>query len=325
MAATLASHSCYCREAKLNEGKGKQAFDLCFSRSISLNSFNKFEKSTWSPPSHQHFRLRNEMQHNTSPPRLGTTNGRAVKMVPVNEVVRKKAASANKVETINGKKQVIYGASIVKRSPSPPLVRRTNVTDPRKLPPIEDLKVLPSDEGFSWANENYNSVQRSIDVWSFVISLRVRVFIENAKWTYAGGFSEDKQVEFFPGLLVSSWVTSFLVSFLVFCRLEYCISILLYFSFYLSSLFLFRKKGGKGLPLGCESVCCSLALLLSSLDSSPQLGRIYFLVSMWTSLLSYRYHVSASFSRVLSVHGNLLFLIELLNSCSFSVTRMFRY
>ncbi|XP_022140650.1 uncharacterized protein LOC111011256 [Momordica charantia] len=193
MAATLASHSCYCREAKLNEGKGKQAFDLCFSRSISLNSFNKFEKSTWSPPSHQHFRLRNEMQHNTSPPRLGTTNGRAVKMVPVNEVVRKKAASANKVETINGKKQVIYGASIVKRSPSPPLVRRTNVTDPRKLPPIEDLKVLPSDEGFSWANENYNSVQRSIDVWSFVISLRVRVFIENAKWTYAGGFSEDKQ------------------------------------------------------------------------------------------------------------------------------------
>ncbi|XP_022985714.1 protein ACTIVITY OF BC1 COMPLEX KINASE 7, chloroplastic-like [Cucurbita maxima] len=191
MAATLASHSCYRREARLNEGKGKQGYDLCFSRSISLHTFNTIEKSTWSPPSSQHFSVRNEMQQNSSPPRL-RTNGRAVKMVPINEVVKKRAVSANKVENINGKKQVINGTNVVKRSPSPPLVKRTNVTDSKKLPPIEGLKVLPSDEGFSWANENYNSFQRSIDVWSFVISLRVRVFLENAKWTYAGGF-EDKQ------------------------------------------------------------------------------------------------------------------------------------
>ncbi|XP_038902224.1 protein ACTIVITY OF BC1 COMPLEX KINASE 7, chloroplastic [Benincasa hispida] len=192
MAATLASHSCYCNETKLNEGKRKQAYDLCFSRSISLYTFKKIEKSTWSPPSSQHFRLQNEMKQNTSPPRLNT-NGRAAKMVPISEVVKKRAVSANKVENINGKKQVINGSSIVKRSPSPPLAKRTNVIDSKKLPPIEDLKVLPSDEGFSWANENYNSVQRSIDVWSFVISLRIRVFLENTKWTYAGGFSEDKQ------------------------------------------------------------------------------------------------------------------------------------
>ncbi|KAG7010786.1 hypothetical protein SDJN02_27582, partial [Cucurbita argyrosperma subsp. argyrosperma] len=191
MAATLASHSCYRREGSLNEGKGKQGYDLCFSRSISLHTFNKIERSIWSPPNSQHFRVRNEMQQNTSLPRL-RANGRAVKMVPINEVVKKRAVSANKVENINGKKQVINGANVVKRSPSPPLVKRTNVTDSKKLPPIEGLKVLPSDEGFSWANENYNSFQRSIDVWSFIISLRVRVFLENTKWTYAGGF-EDKQ------------------------------------------------------------------------------------------------------------------------------------
>ncbi|TYK08811.1 Kinase superfamily protein isoform 1 [Cucumis melo var. makuwa] len=203
MAATLASHSCYCRETKLNEGKGKQAYDLSFSRSISLHTFNKIEKSTWSPPISQHFRLQNEMQQNTSPPRFNTM-GRTVKMVPINEIVKKRAVSANKVENINGKKQVINGASIVKRSPSPPLVKGTNVADSKKLPPIEDLKVLPSDEGFSWANENYNSVQRSIDVWSFVISLRVRVFLETTKWTYAGGFSEDKQKK--RRLKTASWL-----------------------------------------------------------------------------------------------------------------------
>ncbi|KAG7026999.1 hypothetical protein SDJN02_11007 [Cucurbita argyrosperma subsp. argyrosperma] len=192
MAATLASHSCYFCEAKLNEGKGRQAYDLCFSRSISLNTFNKIEKSTWNPPRSRHFRIGNELQHNTSPPRL-STNGRAVKMAPINEVVKTKAVSANKVEKINGKRQAINGASIIKRSPSPPLIKRTNVIDSQKLPPLEDLKILPSDEGFSWANENYNSVQRSIDVWSFIVSLRVRVFLENAKWTYAEGFSEDKQ------------------------------------------------------------------------------------------------------------------------------------
>lgn len=199
MAATLASNSCYCREAKLNEGKGKQAYDLCFSRSFSLHTIKKIEKSTWNPQSSRHFRIQNEIQQDISPPRLNTS-GRAAKMVPINEIVKKKAVSANKVEKINGTKQVINGASLVKRSPSPPLVKRTNVvTDSfsQKLPPIEDLKILPSDEGFSWANENYNSVQRSIDVWSFVLSLRVRVFLENAKWTYAGGFSEDKQVEYF--------------------------------------------------------------------------------------------------------------------------------
>ncbi|CBI28458.3 unnamed protein product, partial [Vitis vinifera] len=58
---------------------------------------------------------------------------------------------------------------------------------------MEELKVLPSDEGFSWANENYNSWQRSIDVWSFVISLRLRILLDNAKWAYLGGFTEDKQ------------------------------------------------------------------------------------------------------------------------------------
>lgn len=66
--------------------------------------------------------------------------------------------------------------------------------------PLENLawdnnvKVLPSDESFSWSKENYSNLQRTIDVWSFVFSLRARIYFDGAKWSFIGGFSEEKQV-----------------------------------------------------------------------------------------------------------------------------------
>ena len=39
-------------------------------------------------------------------------------------------------------------------------------------------------------------LQRSIDIWSSVLPLRVRVLFDNAKWAYPGGFSEEKEVYF---------------------------------------------------------------------------------------------------------------------------------
>jgi disease resistance protein RPM1 len=115
-------------------------------------------------------------------------------MVPATEVVKKKTISENKVETVNGSKKVVNGASLVRRDTTPALTKTMKPESSKELPPLEELKVLPSDEGFSWANENYNSWQRSIDVWSFVLSLRVRVLLDNAKWAYVGGFTEEKQV-----------------------------------------------------------------------------------------------------------------------------------
>ncbi|KAL3699463.1 hypothetical protein R1sor_017485 [Riccia sorocarpa] len=62
-----------------------------------------------------------------------------------------------------------------------------------ELPVVDtDLRVLPSDEGFSWAKDNYSRAQRNIDVWTFVLQLRARIFLLDAKWTYVGGFSEEK-------------------------------------------------------------------------------------------------------------------------------------
>lgn len=192
MAAILASHSCYCRNVELmNQGRAVE--NLGFSSSISSENFSKFERPTCHlPMADKSFRFQVEMRKSESPVSLGT-NGRATKMVPTSEIVKNRTPPTKKVEIVNGSSRVVNGASIVKRDTASALVKAPKIKESRDLPPMEELKVLPSDEGFSWANENYNSWQRSIDVWSFVISLRLRILLDNAKWAYLGGFTEDKQ------------------------------------------------------------------------------------------------------------------------------------
>ncbi|KAJ4730239.1 Protein kinase [Melia azedarach] len=187
MAAILASQGCYCHGNDLiNQGRAMETLS-------SSCSISGFERKICNPTmSNKSFRFQVEMSRTESPSRLGT-NGRPVKMVPTSEVAETNTSSYTKVKMVNGKRQVINGASLVKKSTSSALVRTPKGKDLEELPPVEDLKVLPSDESFSWANENYNSLQRSIDVWSFVLSLRVRILFDNAKWTYVGGFSENKQ------------------------------------------------------------------------------------------------------------------------------------
>ncbi|KAL3725182.1 hypothetical protein ACJRO7_030229 [Eucalyptus globulus] len=175
----------------MNQGRTKDG--LSFSNSIS-NQITKLERKMCNVNFGERVhRFQVTVRQSDSPARLGT-NGRAAKMTPASEVTKRNAPNgSNKVETVNGSKQVLNGASIVKKKPNLSLVKTSKVRDTKQFPPVDELKVLPSDEGFSWANENYSSWQRNIDVWSFVLSLRVRVLFDNAKWAYLGGFSEDKQ------------------------------------------------------------------------------------------------------------------------------------
>ncbi|KAF7827051.1 protein ACTIVITY OF BC1 COMPLEX KINASE 7, chloroplastic-like [Senna tora] len=178
----MALHGGYCNHVELIS-QGRTHESLGFSGSISIHKLSKIKKSTHdSARNHRFPSFLVEMRQTESPPSKYGTNGRAVKMIPATELVKRRKMSANMVETVNGSKQSVNGASMTMRS-----------SNTNELPPLEELKVLPSDEGFSWANENYNSVQRSIDVWSFVISLRLRILLDNAKWAYAGGFTEEKQ------------------------------------------------------------------------------------------------------------------------------------
>lgn len=156
-----------------------------------------------------------------------TINGRSRKMVPTTELMRNKGGGRGRTDTVDGSlngavngstkavingstngvvngstkavingspKVVVTGTSLVNGSKMSALVKTQKQMSARDDPFEEELKVLPSDEGFSWAKANYNSVQRSIDIWSFVLSLRIRILFDNAKWAYPGGFSEENQV-----------------------------------------------------------------------------------------------------------------------------------
>ncbi|WOH05824.1 hypothetical protein DCAR_0625245 [Daucus carota subsp. sativus] len=207
MAAILASHSCYCRNVELSN-QGKTLDGLNFSSSVSLNQIIRIEKTKTG----KLFRVHIEARQAELPNKYGE-NGKPVKMVPTSEIMKRNPALVNNPETVdgsqrvvngskpavngskqalNGSKQVFIRESNVNGFPSG-LMKSPNIKKSDELPPIEELKVLPSDESFSWANENYNSVQRSIDVWSFILSLRVRILLDNAKWAYVGGITEDKQ------------------------------------------------------------------------------------------------------------------------------------
>lgn len=190
MAVIMASHGCYYNNLE-SVNQRRDLDNLGFTSSISLHKLSKNKR----PTSDKFHRFVVEMRQTESPPSNYGTNGRAVKMVPASELVKRKTMSENKVETtVNGSKQTVNGASLVRRDPTPALTKTVKSRISEELPPLEELKVLPSDEGFSWANENYNSIQRSIDVWSFVLSLRIRVLLDNAKWAYLGGFTEEKKV-----------------------------------------------------------------------------------------------------------------------------------
>ncbi|CAA0808407.1 Protein kinase superfamily protein [Striga hermonthica] len=135
------------------------------------------------------------VQQTELPAQVGI-NGRAGKMVPTTDIRNIKSSSnSNAPKTVNGSSKnvagigIVNGKDLVKRSPALPPSKAN------KLPPLDMPKVLPLDESFSWANENYNNIQRTVDVWSFVLTLRVRVLLDNAKWAYIGSFSEEKQRE----------------------------------------------------------------------------------------------------------------------------------
>ncbi|KAH9793758.1 protein ACTIVITY OF BC1 COMPLEX KINASE 7 [Citrus sinensis] len=162
--------------------------NLSFSSSVS-----KLERLTCKPTiTNGSFQFLVQMKHTESPSTLGI-NGRPVKMVPIGEVLGRQPQLSHNIDTVNGSKQSVNG-SVVKRKSSSALVRTPKGKGLKELPPIGELKDTLSHQNFSWSNENYNSLQRSVDIWLFVISFYIRIQLDDTKWTYFGGFTEDKQL-----------------------------------------------------------------------------------------------------------------------------------
>lgn len=52
---------------------------------------------------------------------------------------------------------------------------------------------FPSDDNFEWAQDEYSTTKRTVDVWSFVLTLRLRLFLLDKKWAYPGGITDEKR------------------------------------------------------------------------------------------------------------------------------------
>lgn len=63
---------------------------------------------------------------------------------------------------------------------------------------------LPLDYKYTWAQDNYSKTQRTIDTWSFVLSLRARLWLLDQPWSYPGGETPEKRSARARGL--ASWV-----------------------------------------------------------------------------------------------------------------------
>ncbi|KAL4185707.1 hypothetical protein AMTRI_Chr10g232040 [Amborella trichopoda] len=211
MATVLAPY----RHYKKNDiiAKNGRYDDMGFWRSTKYSNFPKLDKYTENYCSSKSTLRCSVEPSETESDKIGSaleTNGKASRsrMVPVGQVLRNQISSVTTRKPtrklVNGSRPVINGTSIVKKVPSTALVQRKQIIKEKELPPIDELKVLPPDDGFSWAKEDYNVWQRNVDIWAFVISLRIRVLFDNAKWTYIGGFSEEKQK--IRRRITASWV-----------------------------------------------------------------------------------------------------------------------
>ncbi|KAL7583356.1 hypothetical protein Lser_V15G45547 [Lactuca serriola] len=163
--------------------------NLSFSISFSLQKLDTHERN--SPKIERFHRFRIEMQKRESKSPIksginGKPNGKPlnmdripIAMVPITEAMKTMTQSEKRPGILTRLTQIVN--------------RETTSAIEVKKPSIEGSNILPSDETFSWANENYNPVQRTLDLCSFVISLHLRLLLNNSKWSYPRGFTKIKQ------------------------------------------------------------------------------------------------------------------------------------
>lgn len=87
----------------------------------------------------------------------------------------------------------LYCSSVIKAPHSVTLIakclRESNDWSARSA----GMPALAMDSDFRWSKDNYSNTQRSIDIWSFIVSLRTKLWLLDQKWSYVGGWSEAKK------------------------------------------------------------------------------------------------------------------------------------
>lgn len=52
---------------------------------------------------------------------------------------------------------------------------------------------FPQDYKYTWAQDNYSKTRRFVDTWSFVLTLRARLYLLDQPWSYPGGMTAEKK------------------------------------------------------------------------------------------------------------------------------------
>ncbi|PRW20222.1 putative aarF domain-containing kinase chloroplastic [Chlorella sorokiniana] len=68
----------------------------------------------------------------------------------------------------------------------------------------EDDNELPTDYQYTWSQEDYSRRRRTLDTWSFVLTLRARLWLLDQAWTYPGGMTPEKKAE--RGRTLAVWI-----------------------------------------------------------------------------------------------------------------------
>jgi hypothetical protein len=66
---------------------------------------------------------------------------------------------------------------------------------------VDGDRPLIMDSSYRWSKDNYSRTRRNLDIWSFILTLRARLFLLDKPWSYPGGFTEEKYVQSPPCLL----------------------------------------------------------------------------------------------------------------------------
>ncbi|GJP44196.1 hypothetical protein CLOM_g3584 [Closterium sp. NIES-68] len=131
---------------------------------------------------------------------VATSNGSAVKMVLAEEVVKNGAANGAANGALNGAAKTAGAAAFVVEEKIGEGSRGVEELTVEDRPWFEKARAsnvqVSVTPGGRWNHfKTYSVIQRTFEIWSFVIAFLVKAWLINRPWMYRGGITEAKKVE----------------------------------------------------------------------------------------------------------------------------------
>jgi predicted unusual protein kinase regulating ubiquinone biosynthesis (AarF/ABC1/UbiB family) len=118
-------------------------------------------------------------------------------MVPLPDPTSSSTTTATTTYRQPGRRQdgPVVLAEVRTPSPSPSAATTTTPAPPPTTPTSSSRAALRTGVEFDWSRDDYNETARTLATWQFFLTFRARLFLLDAKWSYApeGGFSDARR------------------------------------------------------------------------------------------------------------------------------------